>query len=210
MKIYIAGQITGDPEYKARFEAAEATLKGKDNIILNPAVLPAGLTTAEYMTICKAMIDAADKIVLLPGYYHSGGASLEAMYAAYIYKPMRTLTESEAKSDLRVEPGEQRLIDANALLRHFTTSPTGDRYRLHDCDNFPITVNLESVQKAIRSAPTIDPVKHGKWVCHSDPNKVALVCSVCGQAMPFVPEYLPEEPPYCNCGARMDGEKYDS
>lgn len=59
----------------------------------------------------------------------------------------------------------------------------------------------------IISAPTIDPVRHARWVCHPDPTKFALVCSACGQVMPFVPEHLPNVPPYCNCGAKMDGKE---
>lgn len=52
-----------------------------------------------------------------------------------------------------------RLIDGNALLRKFTHSPTGDRFYTRDCDNFPIQVNLEAVQREIRKAPTIDAVQ---------------------------------------------------
>lgn len=55
-------------------------------------------------------------------------------------------------------------------------------------------------------AEDVAPVVHGRWICDPDPGKVRLVCSVCGQGMPFVPEYLPGLPPYCNCGARMDKE----
>ena len=88
-----------------------------------------------------------------------------------------------------------RLIDADALIDQAINGM------------FPKLYNqLCFCPKDIDHAPTVDPVKHGHWVCHPDPDKMALVCSICGQVMPFVPEYLPEEPPYCNCGARMDGE----
>lgn len=71
-----------------------------------------------------------------------------------------------------------------------------------------------TIQEAIKMVsfseytPTADvaTVVHGRWICDPDPGKVRLVCSVCGQGMPFVPEYLPGLPPYCNCGARMDKE----
>ncbi len=44
------------------------------------------------------------------------------------------------------------------VLRRFTYSPTGERFLTRDCDNFPIQVNLEAVQREIRKAPTVDAV----------------------------------------------------
>lgn len=54
---------------------------------------------------------------------------------------------------------EKRLIDGLALLKLFSVSPSGDRYRLRDCDNFPVDIHLEEVQKQIKNAPTIDAVE---------------------------------------------------
>ena len=48
-----------------------------------------------------------------------------------------------------------------------------------------------------------DAVVRGEWICNPDDKKFSLVCSVCGQVMPFIPEYLPDNPPFCNCGADM-------
>ena len=45
------------------------------------------------------------------------------------------------------------------------------------------------------NAPTIDPVKHGRWVGNGTKR-----CSVCGVYEDFVSAYCP------NCGARMDGD----
>lgn len=65
---------------------------------------------------------------------------------------------------------EQRLIDANALVDKIMKMPF---YTWKDCEN---------VLFEILSAPTIDPVKHGKWV---KPTKIAgrsfdiPHCSVC-------------------------------
>ena len=63
--IYIAGKITGYPQYKEKFQRAEETLKGWGYVVLNPAVLPAGLTQEEYMHICYAMIDVAETVFFL-------------------------------------------------------------------------------------------------------------------------------------------------
>ena len=48
---------------------------------LNPAILPDGLTQAQYMDICFAMIRAADAIYLLKGWQESKGAKAELAYA---------------------------------------------------------------------------------------------------------------------------------
>ena len=42
VKIYLSGKITGDPDYKAKFEEAEQFAKKyvEGSVILNPAVMP--------------------------------------------------------------------------------------------------------------------------------------------------------------------------
>jgi hypothetical protein len=56
------------------------------NVVLNPALLPAGLTQGEYMKICFAMIDVAAKVVFLDGWRDSLGAKLEHQYCLYCGK----------------------------------------------------------------------------------------------------------------------------
>ena len=87
MKIYIAGKITGDKQYKAKFGAAAKALKAAGHVVLNPATLPAGLTDADYMRIGMAMLDTADQVVFLPGYKESKGAMVEWAYCQRIGKP---------------------------------------------------------------------------------------------------------------------------
>ncbi|MEG1564845.1 MAG: DUF4406 domain-containing protein, partial [Bacteroides sp.] len=86
MKIYIAGQITGDAGYWEKFEQASNSLAELGHIVLNPAALPKGLTPGDYMRICFAMLDSADKVLFLPGYCESSGAILEYNYCSYIGK----------------------------------------------------------------------------------------------------------------------------
>lgn len=87
MKIYIAGKITGDPKYRDRFREEAEKLEGLGHIVLNPAELPEGMSKAEYMRICFAMIDCADTVFLLPDWQGSPGAQLELAYCRYIGKP---------------------------------------------------------------------------------------------------------------------------
>lgn len=59
MKIYIAGKIAGDRRYRAKFREAAKALEAADHVVLNPATLPDGLTDADYMRICMAMVEWA-------------------------------------------------------------------------------------------------------------------------------------------------------
>ena len=120
-KVYIAGKTTGDCEprriaeqfsheerqrrsfgYREKFERARAELELAGHVVLNPASLPEGMSTADYMRICSwptkecqrarhgrgqsRIIDVADTVALLPGWRESHGAQLERKYCAYIRK----------------------------------------------------------------------------------------------------------------------------
>ena len=77
MKIYIAGKITGDRKYRAKFREAAKTLEALGHVVLNPAILPEGLEQVDYMRICLAMLEAADLAVFMPDYQESAGAMVE-------------------------------------------------------------------------------------------------------------------------------------
>lgn len=53
MKIYIAGKITGDPNYKMKFRMTAKHIQElyPTAVILNPAELPEGLTPKDYMRL---------------------------------------------------------------------------------------------------------------------------------------------------------------
>ena len=86
MKVYIAGKITGDKNYKAKFAEAAEFYRSNGCIVLNPATLPEGREPKDYMRICFAMIDVADVVVFLPDYINSDGAGLEYYYCCYTKK----------------------------------------------------------------------------------------------------------------------------
>lgn len=86
-KIYIAGKITGEPNYKDKFANMESELlKIPGTTVINPATLPTGLEPADYARICFAMIDSSDIVVFAPNYKKSQGALLEMQYCRYIQK----------------------------------------------------------------------------------------------------------------------------
>lgn len=86
MKIYIAGRITGNPNYKAQFKATKTMLQETGHTVLNPAELPEGMKPADYMRICFAMLEIADIVFMQYGWHESKGANLEYDYARYIGK----------------------------------------------------------------------------------------------------------------------------
>lgn len=53
-----------------------------------------------------------------------------------------------------------------------------------------------ALKEALGRVPTVDPVKHGKWV-ELRPLKNIFVCSLCGQWGDYHWNYCP------NCGAKM-------
>lgn len=83
MIVYIAGKITGEPNYKAVFDEAEERLKEEGCIVLNPASLPAGMPSECYMPICLAMLQQADAIYTIRGWERSPGANIEKAFAEY-------------------------------------------------------------------------------------------------------------------------------
>lgn len=93
-KIYIAGKITGDPNYKDKFANMESELlKMPGTVIINPAKLPQGLTPADYARICFAMIDSSNLVIFMSDYKESQGALLEMQYCRYIGKKWATFEE---------------------------------------------------------------------------------------------------------------------
>lgn len=89
LKIYIAGKITGDPDYAEKFNTAAREYENSGYIVLNPAMLPEGMLPSDYMRICLSMIDTADVVAFLPGYETSQGAQLELQYCLYTDKNVR-------------------------------------------------------------------------------------------------------------------------
>lgn len=91
MKVYIAGKVSGNSNYKAQFANAARQIEAQGHIVLNPAVLPDGMAPEDYMRICFAMIDTADELWELPNAWESKGAALEAAYCDYCGKIVRFL-----------------------------------------------------------------------------------------------------------------------
>lgn len=76
--VYIAGKITGDKNYKAKFEDTKAELEKQGYIALTPSVLPSeGFEYGAYIRISGAMLRECEYIYLLPDWRDSAGAKAE-------------------------------------------------------------------------------------------------------------------------------------
>ena len=106
-KIYIAGKITGDPDYKTKFDAAAEAYQKEGYTVLSPSWMPEGMQRADYMRICFAMIDTADVVAFLPGYETSPGAQLELRYCFYVDKEVKL---PECKHSVLIREGSGTIV----------------------------------------------------------------------------------------------------
>ncbi len=76
--VYLAGKITGDPNYRQKFAQARKALEGKGYIVLDPSILPSeGFSWEAYMRMSRAMLVECEAICFLPDWTESTGALLE-------------------------------------------------------------------------------------------------------------------------------------
>lgn len=88
-KIYIAGPMTGLPDYnRPAFNAEAQRLQAIGHVPLNPALFPDGLEQHEYMALCIEMVKMADQLLMLPGWERSAGAFAEHALAIKLGKPV--------------------------------------------------------------------------------------------------------------------------
>lgn len=95
MKIYIAGKITDNPDYKEQFAEAEKMLVAQGNEVMNPSVLPPGFEHHEYMKVCYSMIDVCEGVYFLSNWRDSVGAKMEHEYASQTGKELMFGEESD-------------------------------------------------------------------------------------------------------------------
>jgi len=98
MKIYIAGPMTGLPHFnRPAFNQAAINLSFEKHVPLNPAILPDGLTEADYMAIGLTMLQRAGAIYLLTGWQFSAGARAE--HALALKLGLEVIEQKETSHD---------------------------------------------------------------------------------------------------------------
>ena len=127
-KIYLSGPITSKPDtYQADFAAAAQLVERAGCVPLNPATLPLGLDKADYMRITLAMLDSADKVLLLDDWTKSSGAQLEEGYADYTGKPTMDLRHFRERYLPEPEPEKKPVSRAERMFGPKEDWPRPDR-----------------------------------------------------------------------------------
>ena len=77
MKIYLSGKITGETNYKQKFNTVAEELLSYGYVVFNPAVLPDGFEYEDYMALDLHILSRCDAIFLLRDWKNSPGAKRE-------------------------------------------------------------------------------------------------------------------------------------
>lgn len=110
-----------------------------------------------------------------------------------------------------IERTEELILAVNAGARAIENAKRyhGVFYSMNAFSNNPKEISYLKAAKVLRKideipAADVAPVVHGRWIkaeqyVDEDGIHTQVRCSLCGR-------YEDEREPYCNCGARMDGE----
>lgn len=77
MKVYLSGKITGDFNYRQKFNTMTEELLSYGYVVFNPAVLPYGFEYSDYMALDLLILSRCDAIFFLRDWKNSPGARLE-------------------------------------------------------------------------------------------------------------------------------------
>lgn len=92
-KVYLSGKITGDSNYRQKFNAKTEDLLSYGYVVFNPAVLPDGFEYEDYMDLDLLILSRCDAIFLLRDWKSSPGAKREVEEAKRL--GLQILTEDD-------------------------------------------------------------------------------------------------------------------
>ena len=96
MRLYLAGPMTGQPEWgRPAFAAAAAQLRAAGHRVTNPGELPLDLARPweDYLAETLWLILECQAVALLDGWEHSRGARLEVAWARRLGKPVAPVAD---------------------------------------------------------------------------------------------------------------------
>jgi hypothetical protein len=103
-QLYLAGPMSGvDRNNRPKFDEVAGWLRGEGHTVFNPAENKDGGVKQRrsfYMRIDLPALMGSDAIVLLPGWYESRGASLEAWMALDLDMPIFEFHDSDGRPAL--------------------------------------------------------------------------------------------------------------
>lgn len=104
---YLAGPVTGRPDFMEHFAAGQAFLEAHGHHVINPAaitaVMPkAYMTRGQFMQMGIAELMCAGRIALLPGWEGHSGCRMEQAIAAANLMPVQYLTEEDMAEGLLI------------------------------------------------------------------------------------------------------------
>ena len=105
----------------------------------------------------------------------------------------------------RLIDADQAIAEADRLLEHYNLAMANAENNREINHVFKRQELFKAVRAVVNACPTVDPVKHGRWIQAGQPNENSETlyrCSICGY-LEVVPLYDTNN--YCgNCGAKMD------
>ena len=148
-KVYIAGKITGDADYKSKFDSAKKQLENDGCTVLSPADLPEGMHAADYVRICFAMIDTADVVMFLPDYLKSQGALLERSYCIYTNKEVWYLNSS-TETDVKIEESKFEFYKNKCEVLEAKLKEIADMPNCNDCGKVKFCMLAPGIGEKVR------------------------------------------------------------
>jgi hypothetical protein len=87
-KVYIAGAVSDNPNYKRQFNAARDLILASGKIPIDTSWMPLGLDYEDYMHVSFACIDIADEVYFMHNRIDSNGAKRELDHCKKLGKPI--------------------------------------------------------------------------------------------------------------------------
>ena len=104
----------------------------------------------------------------------------------------------------RLIDADQAIAEAERLLELYNLAMAGAETNREINHVFKRQELFKAVRAVVKTCPTIDPVKHGRWIVVKDMVS-HIQCSECGDDICWVNT---KRPKYCpSCGAKMDGKE---